>query len=157
MFLQLLFISILMIFSSCCRNSACDFASNPALIKLAQDAYAEDYAKYLKYKESLETPNKDNSLDAFITQFQQSFNELNQEYEITLKIIYKDEKKFIYERVLNYDASKDIPLEHEICVVFLSDLGMHSLGFVRRCNQMSDSEKSAWIESLKNQVYLTSF
>src|SRR5262249_15211111 len=68
--------------------------------------------------------------------------------KVSWRYIEKNQNDIIYEWVL-HEPYKNIPLQHEIARIFLSQSGFHRIGYTRKGQEMNSSEREEWVKSLR--------
>lgn len=73
--------------------------------------------------------------------------------KVTWTQLRKTKSDLIYEWIL-HSQFKNTPPQHEIARLFLTDEGIHRIGFTRQHREMSEAERSKWIEIIEEDVSL---
>lgn len=155
-----------------------DLPTETAMLKLSKDGYKEwkEISRFLSEKEGVveyipSDQKKDNWSELIAVQFiglPPLDNDPNRIDDIATTILDTMVKKYpkeifswkvlernngniIYEWIL-HKPFKNIPSQHEISRIFLTEKGVQRVGFTRRYGQMSQTEKENWIENLKKDV-----
>lgn len=73
--------------------------------------------------------------------------------KVSWKVIQKNKSDFIFEWIL-YQHHENSPPQHEIARAFLTDSGLHRVGFTRKYSKMSPAEREKWISLLQESSSL---
>lgn len=75
--------------------------------------------------------------------------------KVTWRQIEKNKSDAIYEWIL-HKPFKNIPPQHEVARIFLTNTGLHRIGFTRKNKEMSSEERDRYIKSLCASVSVVS-
>jgi hypothetical protein len=96
-----------------------------------------------------------NSIEDTMELFRESTLASNAGNKVTWRLIEKNKSDAIYEWIL-HKSFKNIPPEHEVARAFLTDTGLHRIGFTRKNKEMSPEERERCIKSLRDSVSVVS-
>ena len=96
-----------------------------------------------------------NSIEDAMELFRESILAYYTGNKVTWRLIEKNKSDAIYEWIL-HKPFKDIPPQHEVARAFLTDMGLHRIGFTRKNKEMSSEERERCIKSLQDSVAVVS-
>lgn len=74
--------------------------------------------------------------------------------KVTWTILEKNKSDILYEWIL-HESYQNIPPQHELARAFLTEQGLHRVGFVRQNREMSAEEREKWIKSLRKSAVVS--
>lgn len=75
--------------------------------------------------------------------------------QVSWRIIEKNKSDIIYEWIL-HKPYKNIPAQHQISRAYLTEKGLHRIGFTRQYNEMTPDERDEWIKLMQKSIFIVS-